>query len=356
MATPLKGFPFDQCDKFIERIDSRPKAIKIFALGDSWLAVPGGWWPGRSVIERLNDPVWVRSVDSSLPGFNIVSISKVGMVAADMATDRHLMAIDYINTELAKRQQAVQFDAVMISAGGNDIIPNIKSLVLGGNGVAKINEPGWQAMLTSLESSWQALLQIMNRLRAPIVANGYGPIIPTSTAGTTWLPFLGFGPWAGPYLLKTLKLSLRDAKAVVAAVIDRYNDFLSSFQGISYFDLREVVSQMPSSAWHDEIHFLDAGWDAVARQWVHALGTALPMGPVIRAKPAQGDSLSTRSLRRVLPDSGRKATKTKTPKKFVAKNKKRPPIKQTASTEVRHSKPAAKSVSRRAPQKIRREE
>jgi hypothetical protein len=274
--TQLKGFPFDQCDQFIDRLDKEPDAIRVFALGDSWLTVPGGWWSGRSVVQLLNDPKWVRGVDTSSPKYNVISISKVGMLAEDMSHDRHLIAIDYIASEMARRRHPFRFDAVIVSAGGNDIIPEIKALVHGGIGVAAINDLAWHQMLQRLSESWQDLLKVLSALKAPILTNGYGPIYPTLKSGKTWLPFLGFGPWTGPYLLGNLELSPADARAIVSAVLDRYNEYLKNLSGVRYFDLRPTVAALGPSEWHDEIHFFEHGWDAVARAWLMALRANIP--------------------------------------------------------------------------------
>ena len=81
-----KRFPFSEGDLFIDKMQRRPSAKNIFAVGDSWLAAPGGWWPGANVAQRLNDDDWVKSIAGPKhPGFNVLSIAKVGCEIAQMA-------------------------------------------------------------------------------------------------------------------------------------------------------------------------------------------------------------------------------------------------------------------------------
>ena len=100
---PIREYPLNRCDEFLAKCKAHRKAIKIFATGDSWLAAPGGWWRGASVVNRLNNDDWVHSIDPAHPGFNILSIAKVGFEVDRMPTDRDLLALDYVRNEFDRQ-------------------------------------------------------------------------------------------------------------------------------------------------------------------------------------------------------------------------------------------------------------
>lgn len=283
---PVRPYPLDRCDRFLARCKSRSRAIKVFATGDSWLAAPGGWWRGKSVVQLLNDDGWVQSVSPGHPGFNVLSIAKVGFEMKQMATDHDLVALDYVRSEFARQGVPFAFDAFMVSGGGNDVIPKVQAYIVGGDGEAHIDDARLDGILGEVVARWPALLARLVPGDAPVLANGYGPVIPTLEPGRSWLPLLGIGPWVGPWLLQHCGLDLDTARGLVADVIDRFNECLAKVGGIAYFDLRPTVAAMPASCWHDEIHFTAAGWKRVAEQWLHELerrvGREPQVGPALR--------------------------------------------------------------------------
>lgn len=284
---PVREYPLDRCDRFLARCKARSRAIKVFATGDSWLAAPGGWWRGDSVVQLLNDDDWVASVDPDHPGFNVLSIAKVGFEMKQVPTDHDLIALDYVRSEFARQGIPFAFDAFMVSAGGNDFIPKVQSYVSGGDGDARIDDARLDAIFDAIVARWPALLARLVPGDAPVVTNGYGPVVPTLVPGATWLPLLGIGPWVGPWLLQHCGLDLAAARALVGEVIDRYNARVAAIAGVTWFDLRPTVAAMPASFWHDEIHFTAAGWKRVAQQWMQALdehvGRAPQVGAALRA-------------------------------------------------------------------------
>jgi hypothetical protein len=283
MPGPVREYPLDRCDRFLARCKSRSKAIKVFATGDSWLAAPGGWWRGKSVVQLLNDDDWVASVDPDHPGFNVLSIAKVGFEMKQMPTDHDLVALDYVRSEFARQGKPFAFDAFMVSGGGNDLMPKIQTYVSGGDGAAQIDAAALDAIFDLIATRWGQLLARLVPGDAPVLTNGYGPIVPTLVPGSTWLPLLGIGPWVGPWLLQHCGLDLAAARAIVDTVNDRFNARVAAIAGVTYFDLRPTVAAMPASYWHDEIHFTAPGWKLVAQRWMGALDASAGRTPVVGA-------------------------------------------------------------------------
>lgn len=275
MPGPIREYPLDRCDQFLAKCKSSRNAIKIFATGDSWLAAPGGWWKGSSVVNLLNDDDWVRAIEPTHPGFNILSIAKVGFEIDNMPTDHDLIALDYVRSQFESQQIPFAFDAFMVSAGGNDFVPKVDTFVDGGGGSASINSVALDKIFAMIRLRWSELLLRLAPGQAPVLTNGYGPIIPTLQPAPTWLPVLHVGPWVGPWLLQHCGLDEAGAEALTGDVINRFNTLVSTIGGVRYFDLRPTVAAMPASMWHDEIHFVAQGWDLVARQWLIALDAAV---------------------------------------------------------------------------------
>jgi hypothetical protein len=275
--TEPKRFPFAECDIFIEKMARCPNAKKIFAVGDSWLAAPGGWWAGANVTQRLNDDSWVKSkARSQHPGFNVLSIAKVGCEVAQMADSADWSAIEYLDDQLRSMGRTLAFDAFIVSAGGNDFIPKVRQFVrrdVDRNVVIDDAELG--KIFTAIVTNWGKVCARLARWNVPILTNGYGPIIPTLKAGTTWLPVLGIGPWVGPYLLHDLALNQAEAQAVADGVMDRFNTIATHLPGVHYFSLVDTIRAMPLSLWHDEIHFVDEGWEKVAECWLSEISKAI---------------------------------------------------------------------------------
>ncbi|HEU4663724.1 MAG TPA: SGNH/GDSL hydrolase family protein [Dokdonella sp.] len=312
MAGPIREYPLDRCDLFLARCKSRSKAIKVFATGDSWLAAPGGWWRGASVVNLLNDDDWVRSIDPSHPGFNVLSIAKVGFEMKQMPGDHDLVALDYVRSEFARQQRPFAFDAFMVSGGGNDFIPKVQSYVRGGDGAAQIDDAALDAIFDQVVDRWSALRARLVPGAAPVLTNGYGPIIPTLEPGSTWLPLLGIGPWVGPWLLQHCGLDLAAARAIVDEVMDRFNARVSALPGVAYFDLRPLVAAMPASYWHDEIHFTAAGWQRVAQRWMQELDARVGRTPLVA--PASLRGLRMPELAAALPKKKAAATRKRAAK------------------------------------------
>ncbi|HEY6941097.1 hypothetical protein [Dokdonella sp.] len=324
MAGPIREYPLDRCDLFLARCRSRSKAIKVFATGDSWLAAPGGWWRGASVVNLLNDDDWVRAIDPGHPGFNVLSIAKVGFEMKQMPGDHDLVALDYVRSEFARQQRPFAFDAFMVSGGGNDFIPKVQTYVSGGDGEARIDDVALDAIFDQIGERWSALRARLVPGAAPVLTNGYGPIIPTLEPGSTWLPMLGIGPWVGPWLLQHCGLDGSRARAIVDEVMNRFNARVSALPGVAYFDLRPVVAAMPASFWHDEIHFTAAGWDRVAQRWMQELDARVGRTPIVAPASLRGLRMPALAAAAPAPPK-RKAAATRKPAARSARSRARRP-------------------------------
>ncbi len=300
----------------------------------------------------------MHAIDPAHPGFNILSIAKVGFVVDKMPTDHDLLALDYVRGEFERQNVPFAFDAFMVSAGGNDFIPKADTYIRGGNGIATIDTAALDALFARIKTRWGQLLQRLAPGTAPVLTNGYGPIIPTLKEGSTWLPGLEVGPWVGPWLIDHCGLTPAQAQVLAAQVVDRFNDVVSALPGVDYFDLRPTVAAVPPSMWHDEIHFTGVGWERIARQWMSAIDAAVaetPQTPIAFSGlrlPAPAILRTARPARKAIPPRAREARPyarkhpAKAPRSTQSKSKPtKTVVRSSARTAVK--RPAAKATVRR---------
>ena len=212
--------------------------------------------------------------------------------------------IEYLDSQLAPLGKSLSFDACLVSAGGNDFLPNIRQFVhRDADGSVAIDDDQLGRVFRDITANWGKLRTHLSRWNAPILTNGYGPIIPTLKPGTTWLPLLGIGPWVGPYLLHDLGQSQDDAQAIADDVMQRFNALAAGLPDVDYFSLVDTVRSMTPNMWHDEIHFVDEGWEKVAECWLGAINAAIGIGsaaaPVTKkATPLRGKPRSRKTRRK----------------------------------------------------------
>jgi hypothetical protein len=302
------------CDTFMQKCHDYPDRLRVFAQGDSWLSLPGGLWSGRNVVEHLNAKDWIATQDGGSP-LNILSVALPGKTIENMAGDADLhYALTYLQLRAEQTETPYGFDAVMVSGGGNDVLANPRALIApDGKGDAFVREDVLDATMQRILAAWQSLFNVFSPWHVPILTNGYGPIIPTTTPAPIRIPFKTIGPWVGGYLIGELGLSEARSAELVNAVLARFNATLAGIGALRWFDLRPVVAAVPADAWHDEIHFLEPGWTAVSAAWLRQLRqVAQPAAAARVAMP-----LTTRAMRKLLEPDLAAAMRTKP--RFVAK-------------------------------------
>ncbi len=298
-----------RCDRFIDNCFYYPERLRVFAQGDSWLALPGGLWDGKNVVEHLNSRDWVSSKDGG-PPLNVLSVALPGQRLETMSGDSNLhYAMTYLQLRSEQTGVPYQFDAVMVTGGGNDILENPRALIAGdGNGDGHVRMDVVAATMERVKAAWQSLFNIFSPWNVPILSHGYGPIFPTTVAAPIRIPFKTVGPWVGPYLLTELGIPPARARALVSEVLDDFNTTLQGIAGLTYFDVRAIVAAVAARDWHDEIHFLEPGWDALSTAWLSALRR-------VAVQPRQSRTprlayLTTRNMHKVLAPDLAKAMST----------------------------------------------
>lgn len=277
-----------RCERYLRLCTTHPERIRILALGDSWLSVPGRIWPGRSVVKFLNDERWTSERDG--PAMNILSFAHPGKELADMSRDIDLhQGLTFLQDVGDGRNIDYHFQAVMVTGGGNDILPFPDRIIgPGADNNGAIREEELTSALKNLRASWNDVLRLVEHWDCPVLAHGYGPVTPTLKSGPILFGLLGVGPWIGPHLLREkphgLGLSVERGRELISEVVDRINETMQDVRRLAWFDARRTVAQMPAEWWHDEIHFFEPGWEVLAELWLREISQRVGARPQLLAK------------------------------------------------------------------------
>ena len=225
---------------------------RIVSEGDSWFQYPF----------LLTD-----TIDHLMRDHAVLSLGAAGDLLSDILRQDELLAA--VATERA--------DAVLLSAGGNDL--------LGSSRLTRVLEPldpgrdaegylgaTFDAFLAGALASYRRLVEAVTapHPRLVVIGHGYDRAVPAA------------GRWLGRPMAR---LGIEDPalqRAIVAAIVDRFHEGLvglSRTRGLAgrfrVVDARGAVG----ARWHDELHPTDAGYADVAARFRQAIAEALDARP-----------------------------------------------------------------------------
>ena len=242
--------------RFERRLRAGDPAPVLIAEGDSWFQFP----------------VWVEDVvDHLSANFNVCCLSAAGDELHNMA----ILKPEYADWVARLTNDGRQLRALLVSGGGNDLVGEQLSGMLrrftpGLPAAGYIDTEGFRARMARLESGYRTIFATVRRRwpNLPILVHGYDYGRPLPDQGFQVPPRDG---WTGSPMRANGIADSALQLAIVRALIDRFNDMLSSlaeqFPAISYVDLRGVVGD----DWRDELHATDSGFGRVAARFRAAL-------------------------------------------------------------------------------------
>jgi hypothetical protein len=247
----------------------------VLCEGDSWFDIFTPW--------PLHEPNLLDALRTPRAAL-LVDISHVGDTAKDMATDPQ--AANTLNL-----LNEFKFDALLLSAGGNDLKNAFKEAFIAAivHVKAKSRVPKDLKAMTSRPAragpifeevvgyivQWIGLRQ-KSRLNkdTPVVLHGYDYLQPRpapARAAVNGLPVSG--PWIYPTLLAAGKTD-EQMRLIAKDVIDTLNDWLDKqvkpLPNVYLLDTRRTLklaeprTDRASNDWMDEIHALPEGWAKLA--------------------------------------------------------------------------------------------
>ncbi len=241
---------FVRARQFERMRQENPHWKVVVAEGDSWVAHP--------LVEDITDHLLY---DARFP-YAVLGVGAANDWLASMKADR--------DHERAVAEHAA--DALILSGGGNDLLCPF------GNFLAPWS-PGrdpWRLVDPAVDQHMGALMVTMRDLL--VRARATMPGVPIVVHGYDYLRVAGpnDGKFLGPFFDGKGIDDLAERRAVLRAIVDRYNEHLggviAKLDGVTYVDLRGLV---PDGEWHDEIHPNGDGFSRIAARLGQSLDAQL---------------------------------------------------------------------------------
>ncbi len=242
---------------------------RLISEGDSWFDYP----PHPNIIDFLDgEGFW-----------GIKRFEKSGDTLANIAGEGNLARI----AAIAQKEKP---DAILLSAGGNDLFTDISEKpqlrwiwrALTPFNPARtpaqhVNQLAWDEKKTRLREDFVRIVSALG-VYAPIVVHGYDYL----TASGEKCMYDGFrpaGPWILPSMLDRGILDKGMQAAILSVLIEDVNEILSALQSaypdsVIHVDLRGTLR--PGADWLNEIHPTENGFHKVEQRFLDALLNRLP--------------------------------------------------------------------------------
>lgn len=275
----------------------------IYAEGDSWF---DKFTPIPTSGTNLLDAIRLPFVSV------VVDVSKIGSEASEMASGQQAR-------QTRAMFNVLKFDAILLSAGGNDL-KNLFADLFEGRAAQggdkpwtqqEVDEASRPARYTDFFDKICGHITTFVRLRdagkrtgkdVPIFLHGYDYLQPRN-AGATVLAGtnLGTGPWLYPGM-KRAGLKPAQMRQITDAMVDELNSLLAALANkpenvnVHYLDQRGLLkpasasSTGPDADWMDEIHPKREGFEKLARNcWDVPVAQALGWVPSSESDLIAGD-------------------------------------------------------------------
>lgn len=271
-------------------------ALRLLCEGDSWFSI-GTLNPAKNsnLLHEMEFGAWCLAVNCAMPGDTLRRM-------VQMNRDPRFV-------DLLCGRRAHEWDAIVLSAGGNDLIDAIQTPAVDADGNAVpperrillraaewgpasdgakryVSDAGWDAFATYLRANFDALVAMRERgpsAGKPVFFHGYAfPMPRPAGAG------LGLGPWLHPSLV-AYAIPEDDYSALACELLGRLTTLLGDiardgarYPNLHFFDSCCVPleaaapgSNGESGDWVNEIHLTFAGCEKLARPWAKAIERTL---------------------------------------------------------------------------------
>ena len=242
---------------------------RLISEGDSWFDYP----PHPNIVDFLDgEGFW-----------GIKRFEKSGDTLANAAGEGNLV-------RLAITAEKEKPDAILLSAGGNDLFTEIpekpelrwiwRALTPfdpGKTPSEHVDQFAWDEKKAELRANFARFVSVLGAY-APIIAHGYDYL--TASGGKCMYDgFHAAGPWILPSMRDRGILDKGLQTAILSVLIDDVNQILAELQNanpdsVIYVDLRGTLR--PGVDWLNEIHPTEDGFHKVEERFVDALLNRLP--------------------------------------------------------------------------------
>jgi len=250
-------------EKFIEYMEEYPFRLKILAVGDSWLDYPNleQFFKNTNIVQHLGSKHAVA----------VYTIANSGEEAVESITSGK-------KGELLDRLEEYEFDLILFSGGGNDIVGKYDfSFFIKENDAPNsykdyIIEDNFKLKLTQVISSYEVLIRMVkmyskNR-NIKILTHTYDIAVPAEDGAKLLDLITVIEPWIYPYLVEKGIDSEEDQEDIVRELLTAFKDELIKLQNkmngdnnfsdrYEYRDMFHVVNTQGTLSihqWINEIH------------------------------------------------------------------------------------------------------
>jgi len=275
----MPGEPWDPVERDRRYASCKRAGLRrLISEGDSWFDYP----PHPNVIDFLDgEGIW-----------GIKRFEKSGDTLENVASEANLARI----AAIAQREKS---EAILLSAGGNDLFtdipekPRLRWIWRALNpfdpaksAVEHVNQLAWDEKKTELRHGFVRVIGAFTDI-APVIIHGYDYL----TASGAKVKYDGFRV-AGPWILPSMQdRGITDASmqnGILRVLIDDVNEILAALErtypdSVIYVDLRGTLR--PGVDWLNEIHPSEDGFHKVEERFLDALLTRLPVVQQRRRTP-----------------------------------------------------------------------
>ena len=256
-------------NRYFDEYERHSNKKKVLFEGDSWFSIP----------DAANIPVQL----DSLLDLSILCLADPGDTLSDLTRGRQYKKLESL---IKSNRYGQTWDAIVLSAGGNDIIgPEIRNYLLppagsGSKPADCIDENALRPALDLMQQRFDALRRLRDNSSAnpdtPIVVHTYSYLAPRDAAHRL-LVWKVAGPWIHPHLLDKGITDGALQRGIVKYLLDRFHDTLdeiASARGSNFHIIDSRRALPPANArpgadnplWGDEIHPTSIGFNRIARK------------------------------------------------------------------------------------------
>jgi len=254
-----------------EQTPAATRVLNLLADGDSWFDYP------------LSGDI-IDGVQAGLPqGSLILNLAHYGDATTQLLGVQRRQQL----ADLMRDKSHGQFDAILFSGGGDDLVGDQFRLWLndaaavGGDPAHAINQDALAGILSVVRAAYLDLIATRNAYagNVPIFVHGYDYAYPTNQ-GVCWL-----GPWLYPSLnSRGWMTGLTDediarGRGIVTDFLARFRVMLQALAADPYNRVFYVETQGTLKSrgdWANELHPTEAGFTRLAQPFLQALRTKLP--------------------------------------------------------------------------------
>lgn len=246
---------------FVEGIHDHPQNPIVISHGDSWFAYP----VYANIIDQLDEFV--------AHAMSLLRLENSGDLLIDIL-DAHGV------TTLKNLMARYHPDVLLLSAGGNDIVGHqLLNFIAPRTDPFDVNAALATAALTArfdaMRAAYTSLLDARDQVapRCQVVTHGYAHALPSGLP----VHYIGFtaGPWIKPFLEAQGYVDYAEQRAIVNALIGRFNILVDSFVGRQVVKA-DVSTVITDSDWSNELHPTRYGFESAAKVLHSTLHQLMP--------------------------------------------------------------------------------